>query len=58
MTTDLLKLLFECYIIVATYRHNYLYKCTVSLPTHLPELPEPPQPRAPHWPVPVTIRIF
>jgi hypothetical protein len=58
MATHHLKPSFEHYIIVATHRHNYLRKCTISLPTHLPELPAPHHLRVPHWSAPVTIRML
>jgi hypothetical protein len=58
MATHLLKPLVEYCIIVATHRNNYLCKCTISLPTHLPELPEFPLLRVPQSPAPVTIPIL
>jgi len=58
MSTHLLKPTFYCYIILATRGHNYLYKCSISLATHLSKLPAPPHLRVPHWPAPVTIRML
>ena len=58
MAIQLLKPSIEYYLIVAPYKHNYLCKCTISLPTHLPKLPAPPHLRVPHWPAPVTIRML